>query len=208
MPDDQQPDHQKNVEIFSEQVLLTTRIFTIREAELRYRTYGADRSLSGDWSKPITLVNADRGDSVAAVIVDTSRSEIILVEQFRFPTLGHGSGWLIELVAGMVGAGEEPETAIRREIQEEIGYDVRALEKISTIYPSPGGSSERVIVFYGEIDDSLRVSEGGGRADEAESIARRPVPLADLPALIGSGTIQDAKTLAGLLWLHLRTSRP
>lgn len=201
-------DRQQDVEILAERVLLTTRIFTIRETELRYRTYGADRTLSGKWSEPVALVNADRGDSVAAVIVDTSRDEIVLVEQFRAPTLGHGSGWLTELVAGMVGAGEDPEVAIRREIQEEIGYDVRALEKISTVYPSPGGSSERVILFYGEVDDSLRVGDGGGRADEAESIARRPVPLAGLPELLAGGTVQDAKTLAGLLWLHLkRTGR-
>lgn len=201
-------DNQQNVEIISERVLLTSRIFTIRETELRYRTYAPDRSLSGAWSAPIALVNADRGDSVAAVVVDTSRDEIVLVEQFRFPTLGHGSGWLVELVAGMVGAGEDPEAAVRREIQEEIGYDVRALEPISTVYTSPGGSSERVTLYYAEIDDDLRVGDGGGRADEAESIARRTVPLADLPALLAGGTVQDAKTLAGLLWLHLkRTGR-
>ncbi|MEU7615815.1 NUDIX hydrolase [Micromonospora rifamycinica] len=200
-------DHQPNVEILSEQVLLTTPIFTIREARLRYRTYGVDRSLSGDWSRLVTLVNADRGDSVAAVVVDTARDEIVLVEQFRFPTLGHGSGWLVELVAGMVDAGEAPETAIRREIREEIGYDVRVLEEISTLHLSPGGSSERVTLFYAEIDDSLRVGEGGGRADEAENIARRVVPLGDLSAMLDNGTIQDAKTLAGLLWLHRRRSR-
>ncbi|SCG64893.1 NUDIX domain-containing protein [Micromonospora rifamycinica] len=200
-------DHQPNVEILSEQVLLTTAIFTIREARLRYRTYDADRSLSDDWSRPVTLVNADRGDSVAAVVVDTARGEIVLVEQFRFPTLGHGSGWLVELVAGMVDADEAPETAVRREIREEIGYDVRVLERISTFHLSPGGSSERVTLFYAEIDDSLRVGAGGGRADEAENIARRVVPLGDLSALLDSGTIQDAKTLAGLLWLHRKRSR-
>ncbi|MDG4809379.1 NUDIX hydrolase [Micromonospora sp. WMMD1120] len=195
------PDRQRDVEVFSEQVLLTTRIFTIREATLRYRTYAPDRSLSGDWSRPVTLVNADRGNSVAAVVVDTAREELILVEQFRFPTLGHGSGWLVELVAGMVDADETPEAAIRREIQEEIGYDVRALERISTVYPSPGGSSERVTLFYAEVDDSLRVGEGGGRADEAENIARRVLPLGDLAELLDSGAIRDAKTLTGLFWL-------
>ncbi|MBB5825980.1 NUDIX domain-containing protein [Micromonospora carbonacea] len=200
-------ENQRNVEILSEDVLLTTAIFTIRQARLRYRRFGADRSLSGDWSEEVTLVNADRGDSAAAVIVDTSRDEVVLVEQFRYPTLGDGSGWLVELVAGMVRADEEPESAIRREIREEIGYDVRALDRISTLYPSPGGSSERVVLFYGEIDDSLRVGEGGGRADEAENIARRAVPLGDLPDLIDSGTIRDAKTLAGLLWLRLLRSR-
>lgn len=202
------PDARPNVEIYSEKVLLKTRIFTVREAELRYRTYGADRELSGDWSSRVTLVNADRGDSVAAVIVDTSRDEIILVEQFRFPTLGHGSGWLCELVAGMVDDGEEPEAAIRREIREEIGYDVRALEQIYTLHLSPGGSSERVFLYYAEVDDSLRVGEGGGRADEAESLALRPLPLGELAALVGGGTVQDAKTLTGLLWLQLRRTRP
>jgi ADP-ribose pyrophosphatase len=200
-------ENQRNVEILSEDVLLTTAIFTIRQARLRYRRFGADRSLSGDWSEEVTLVNADRGDSAAAVIVDTSRDEVVLVEQFRYPTLGDGSGWLVELVAGMVRADEEPESAIRREIREEIGYDVRALDRICTLYPSPGGSSERVVLFYGEVDDSLRVGEGGGRADEAENIARRAVPLGDLPDLIDSGTIRDAKTLAGLLWLRLLRSR-
>jgi ADP-ribose pyrophosphatase len=196
-----------DVEIFSEKTRLTTRIFTIREAELRYRRFAADRTRTGDWSETVTRVNADRGDSVAAVIVDENAGEIVLAEQFRYPTLAHGSGWLTELVAGMVDPGEDPETAIRREVREEIGYDVRALERIATMYVSPGGSSERVILFYAEIDDSLRIGEGGGRVDESEDIARRTLPLAELAAALDRGEFTDAKTLAGLLWLRLRRER-
>jgi ADP-ribose pyrophosphatase len=203
-PENPSPD----VEILGERVLLTTRIFTIREAELRYRRFGPDRTVSGAWTDTVTRVNADRGDSVAAVVVDVDAGAIVLAEQFRYPTLAHGPGWLTELVAGMVDAGEDPETAIRREIREEIGYDVRGLERIATMYTSPGGSSERVILFYAEIDDALRVGDGGGLADESEDIARRTMPLDELAGVLDRGEITDAKTLAGLLWLRLRRQRP
>jgi len=193
-----------DVEIHDEQPLLRTKIFTIREATLRYRKFGADRTISGDWSDTLKRVCVDRGDSVAAVVVNVDTDQLIMVEQFRYPTVRHGSGWIVELVAGMVDGDEDPSEAMRREIREEIGYDVRTLEKITTMYLSPGGSSERVTLFYTEVDASLRIGDGGGLAEESEDIALRTVSRHDVADMIEKGAVEDAKTLAGLLWLQQR----
>jgi len=75
---------------------------------------------------------------------------VILVRQFRYAALEHGNAWMVEVVAGLIDAGESPEAAIRREAVEEGRYDVGKLEPIATFYTTPGFSSERIALFYGE----------------------------------------------------------
>ena len=71
-----------------------------------------------------------------------------------------------ELVAGVLEADESPEITIRREILEEIGYEVSDLVYISSFYVSPGGSTERIIIYYAEVDNEGKVSKGGGLESE------------------------------------------
>lgn len=198
---------QGDVEILREDVVYEGPVYTVREARLRYRTFGTDHELSGGMSREVRRINAHRGDAVAAIVLDTDARAVILTEQFRYPTLGAGPGWLREAVAGVVEPGEDPGKAIRREVREEIGYDMRAVQHVATFYLSPGGSSERVILFYGEVDDGLRVSDGGGVATEGEDIAARRLPLDDLDGVLARREIADAKTLVGLLWLKDRLAR-
>jgi ADP-ribose pyrophosphatase len=193
-----------NVEILEEHDVLREQIFTVRKARLRFRMLGEDRTLSGTMSDVVERVDAGRGDSVSAVVVNVATREVVLVEQFKYPTLRHESGWITELVVGMVDPHGTPEEAIRREIGEEIGYDLRAVERISTSYASPAGSSERITLFYSEIDDALRSGRGGGKAAEGEDIALGTLPLDRVPEAIGRGENADAKTIGGLLWLQLR----
>jgi ADP-ribose pyrophosphatase len=179
-----------------------TRVFddflAIDEAELRYRRY------DGRMSDTIKRLRLDRGDSVAAVLVHEERGDILLVEQFKYPTYGpHSDGWLLELVAGTVDDGESFEDALRREVEEETGYLVRALEPIATFYVSPGGSSERVALFYAEVGLE-RSSSGGGVPSEGEDIAVRSFSAEDLWAALDRDEVRDAKTIVGLMWLRRR----
>ena len=75
----------------------------------------------------------------------------------------------MELVAGIVEPGEDPEQAMRRELLEEMGYEALALTHISTFYVSPGGSSERVILYCADVDSRGRVAEGGGLRSKAKT---------------------------------------
>jgi len=106
-----------------------------------------------------------------------------------------------DLVAGVLEADESPETTIRREILEEIGYEVRNLVYISSFYVSPGGSTERIILYYAEVDNEGKVSKGGGLESEHEDIRIEELALQGVEASLSSDQYQDAKTVIGLMWL-------
>jgi ADP-ribose pyrophosphatase len=158
-------------------------------------------SAEGSMVGPVRRLSLERGDSVAAVVFQRDRRCIVLARQFRYPTHDKGPGWLDEILAGMIDAGESPEDAIRREVREESGYEIERLESIGTFYLSPGGSSERVILHYAEVSDASRLGPGTGQIEEGESIVVVEAPLDDLMRDVAAGRVADAKTLVGLLWL-------
>ena len=147
---------------------------------------------------------ARRGDSVAAVVERREDGAILLTRQFRYPTLEHGPGFLLELPAGSVEGDEEPVDALRRELIEELGYEAGPLEPIATFYVTPGGSSERVFLYATQIGDDDRVGDGGGLASEGEAIEIVAVSVDELLAMVADGTIEDAKTIIGAWWLERR----
>lgn len=176
--------------------------FRIDEALVSFERF------DGQMSGPVRRLSFERGDSVSAIIFNRTTRNIILVNQFKFPTHRKGPGWVTETVAGMLKETEPLESAIRREILEETGYQVRALEEIATFYVSPGGSSERVSLFYAEVDDAGRTGPGGGVPEEAEDIKTVEFSLPELRRLLASGEIVDAKTIIGILWLSERFNSP
>ena len=175
--------------------------FKVDEARLRYERF------AGGMSDEVTRLSLERGDSVAAILVNLDTERVLLVSQFKFPTHAKGPGWLVELMAGSIEPGEEPRTALDREVLEETGYRLTHAEPIATCYVSPGGSSERVLLWYAEVRNADKIQEGGGAAAEHEDIRLVEIPLHELDATIDSGAIADAKTLLGLLWLQRRRTR-
>jgi ADP-ribose pyrophosphatase len=168
--------------------------FRVEEALVSYE------DAKGHMVGPVPRLSLERGDSVAAVVFHRERRRVILTNQFRYPTNAKGPGWLTELPAGMIDDSESPENAIRREVREECGYEVERLDPIATFYLSPGGSSERIILYYAEVGEASRVSPGGG-TDEGESIEVTEARVDDLIRDAMAGGAADAKTLVGLLWL-------
>ncbi|MGD8700728.1 MAG: NUDIX hydrolase [Gemmatimonadales bacterium] len=170
-------------------------IFAIDEAVIEHRHH------DGSWSPPRRQLCFERGDSVAALLVNRETGNLVLVNQFRYPTHEKGPGWLTEIVAGGFDV-ESPEQAMVREIREETGCEVENLEQISTFYVSPGGTSERVILYYGEIIGCQERTSGRGVGDEdIEVIEMSPEALWQE---FLSGHLQDAKTIIALLWLRER----
>jgi nudix-type nucleoside diphosphatase (YffH/AdpP family) len=169
--------------------------FRIEEAELRYELPGGRMS---DLSRRLSF---ERGDSAAAVVVNGSSTMTVLARQFRFPTLAKGPGWVLELVAGTVEVNESPEQCIRREIAEEYGYQTLTLRRLCTFYTSPGDLSERIHLFQAVIGAAARTGDAGGNSAEQEDIELVEIPLNEVPELLASGDVVDAKTIIGLSWL-------
>ncbi|MCB0223274.1 MAG: NUDIX hydrolase, partial [Anaerolineae bacterium] len=115
---------------------------------------------------------------------------------------GQGPGWIVEVMAGMLNPGEDPQQAIRREIMEEAGYQVNELTPIATFYPSPGGSSECLFLYYAEVDNRHKIASGGGLAVEHEDIEIVEYSLPEAWQALAAGQIVDAKTLIALMWLR------
>ena len=188
----------KKVTVRKERRLLDA-FFKVDEAVLRHER--RDGSLSPELSR----LNLERGDGVAALLHQTDEDYVVLVRQFRYPTwLRDGPGWILEIVAGMLEESEDPQEAMRREIREETGYRVAALESVSSFYLTPGGSSERIHLFYAAVSSADRLDQGGGMAEENEDIEIVTMPVAEAFAAVDRGDIIDAKTLIALMWLRGR----
>ncbi len=170
--------------------------FKIDRYRLRYERF--DNTMSAEQ----VLEVAERGDAVAVLIVDAEEDEVLLVEQFRLPTLVRGgSGWIVELAAGMIRDAESPSDCLRREVLEETGYQVTDLEFIAKFFVSPGGSTERIYLYYAEVRFSDLKRQGGGIVKEGENIRSVRLKIDDFLKKLESGDFEDAKLIVAGQWL-------
>lgn len=146
----------------------------------------------------------DRGNGAAILPWDPVRQTVLLVRQFRLPAYINGSadGMLIEACAGLLD-GQDPDTAIRREAEEETGYRLRHVEKVGQAWMSPGSVTEIVYFYLAEYSPEDIISAGGGVEGE-ESIEVLELPLSTALAWSEDGRIADGKTLILLAKLSAR----
>jgi ADP-ribose pyrophosphatase len=128
------------------------------------------------------------GGAVAAAV--NERGEVCLIRQWR-----HAAGGFIwEVPAGRLDAGEAPEAAARRELLEEAGVIAAEWTSLGAMLPSPGFCDERLHLFLAR---GLTLVPAQQEHDEHIAIHWRP--LAQALAMAASGEIEDGKTLAILL---------
>jgi GDP-mannose pyrophosphatase NudK len=146
----------------------------------------------------------DRGNGAVLLLFNAERSTVVLIRQFRFPAFMNGcmDGLLVEACAGLLD-GEDPSTCIRREAEEETGFRIRSPRKILEAYMSPGSVTEKLHFFVAEYELQDRVSAGGGDAAEGEDIEVLELTLASALQMIGTGAIQDGKTIMLLQYAAL-----
>jgi len=145
----------------------------------------------------------DHGNAVAALLYNKQKGTVLLTRQFRLPAwLNEGDGMLLEACAGLVEKGEEPEETMKREIREEMGYEVSSLQKILEVYSSPGSLKELLILFIGEYSKDQKVEEGGGLKEEGEDIEVIELPIEHVFEMASTGKIKDAKTVLLIQWMH------
>lgn len=130
------------------------------------------------------------GAVVVIPFVDSRR--ILLLKQFRYAA--KGDMW--EVPAGTLEAGEQTLVCAKRELEEETGFRARKWKKLTKFYPAPGISDE-IMTLY-RADDLI---PGKINLDHDEWIETLPVSLAEAKRMVLRGVIQDAKTIASILWV-------
>jgi ADP-ribose pyrophosphatase len=115
-------------------------------------------------------------------------------------------GWIVEAVAGMVDEGETAEQAVIREALEETGYRIAAPRPIGTFFSSPGGTSERIFLYFAEVVPADQIGEGGGIAGE-EDIALVRLSVDELFRRLQTNHIDDAKLAIAAYWLKDHLAR-
>lgn len=216
----------------------------VDRVKVSYDLFGATTELVR--GPPQSFEICERGDAAAALLLDPSKNQIILVKQFRIATSpafqravntrgrfksevgDHEGGWLLEAPAGTlqtkkvlrpapnatpdgqpqtmeVEVDELPEECIRRELFYEVGYEVSNLKPITTFFSSPGGSSERIHLFYAEVLAQERRNEGGG--DETEDIEVVRMDLEDFFVQLLRREFRDPKIIIAGYWLRDHLAR-
>jgi len=144
--------------------------------------------LAGGWQTTREVV--EHGE-VVAVVPLLEGEDVLLVRQYRLPA----AQTLLEVPAGGVDEGEEPEEAAQRELGEECGQRAGRLERLGGFYVSPGFCSEFIHVF---LATQLRPVRARPEPDEEIAVVR--LPLAEALRLVHRGEIRDGKSIIGLMW--------
>jgi ADP-ribose pyrophosphatase len=174
-----------------EKTLSSRRIYRGRAVGLRVDTV----EMPG--GRQTTREIVEHEDCIAVVAVD-AEDKVLLVEQFRKPVEKE----LLEIPAGGIDPGETPADCVRREMREETGFLPQKVEKLGGFYSAPGYSTEYLHLYLATdlVHSPLQAEDTAGI-----SLVRRP--LEEIPDLIASGAIVDAKSIAGLLtFLEYRRS--
>jgi ADP-ribose pyrophosphatase len=109
---------------------------------------------------------------------------------------------LIEIPAGTLEVGENPDHTAARELEEETGYRAGRIERVCEFYNSPGFVNERMYLYV-----ARDLTPGPTALEAGEQIETHIVPWAEALAMVRDGRIQDAKTIVGLLHCEFLRSR-
>ncbi len=184
----------QDVEIL-EKTVCYEGFFRLEKYRLRHRRF------AGDMTPVLSRELFERGHAVAVLLYDPWRDRVVLLEQFRIGALtAPGGPWLLEIVAGIVEAGETSETVAMRECREEAGVAPTALEPICNYMVSPGGTSESISLYCGRVD-SAGIGGLHGLAHEAEDIRVSTVAFDEAWDLLQQGRINSAAPIIALQWL-------
>lgn len=127
----------------------------------------------------------------ACIIPLMPNGKLALIKQYRYPV----KSIMIELPAGKIDAGENPETCALRELEEEIGFSAGKLTFVSKIYPAIGFANEEMSIFLAE-----NLSKSEKNTDHDEFIELLPTTVEDAVCMVWDRKITDVKTIIGILW--------
>jgi ADP-ribose pyrophosphatase len=136
------------------------------------------------------------GASAVVPLLDEPKSpdpRVILIRQFRHAV----DGFIWEIPAGRLDPGETPSTCAHRELEEEIGMTTDSLSRLTTIFTTPGFTDERIHIF---LATGMRPGKQRREADEFMEVKTKK--WSEVMTMIRGGEINDAKTLAALMYVE------
>ena len=131
-----------------------------------------------------------RHPGASAVVPFVTSEVILLFRQFRYAS----GGFILEVPAGTLNAGEEPEHCARREVEEEVGHRAGGLELLASIYTTPGFTDEVIHLWVAH--DLEPVAQN---LDDDEVLTVERMPFLEALERIRRGEIVDAKTICALM---------
>lgn len=133
-------------------------------------------TLKGEQKKWEAIISHD---SVAILLWHREKKAFVLVKQLRATVLHthKEDGYTYELCAGIIDKDLSDAEIAKEEVLEECGYDIplRSIERVTAFYPSVGVTGAKQTLFYAECDESMRINEGGGLAEEDIEVVYIPV---------------------------------
>ena len=193
-------DASKKFQILDDEIVHAS-FFKLRRLRVKHTLF------AGGWSPVLDRELFQRSHCVAVLPYDPIADSVVLVEQFRIGAIpDKETPWLLEIVAGCIEQGENPEQVAVRESMEEAGCELTALIKVHEFYTSPGGSAEKLNLFCGRID-STKVGTICGLESENEDIRVHVVKFDTAMAKVQNGEIDSAIPIVALQWLALNRER-
>ncbi len=145
-----------------------------------------------------SVLDLVRHPGASALVPLKSNGNVVLIHQYRHAT----GGYLYEIPAGKLSKGETPEDCAIRETEEEIGYHVGSLQKLTSIFTAPGFCDEIIHLYLG-----TELTTTTQKLDEDEIIEIIELPFEEAMAKIIDQSIQDAKSIIGLQLAYAEAKR-
>lgn len=160
---------------------------------------------NGGHSELIDREQFVRGNVVGVLAHDPKLDKVALIEQFRIGARNRQDHpWLIEVIAGMVEPGEQPQDVAVREAYEEAGINLTNVREAIRYLASPGASTEEVFIYYAEADLS-DASGVFGLDEEGEDILLHVVDADEAIQMLENGKVCNGLSIIALQWFrHFR----
>lgn len=123
--------------------------------------------------------------------LDSADPRILLIRQYRYAA----EGYVYEIPAGRLDAGEAPDDCAARELREETGYSATDLIPLTTFYTTPGFTDERIHLFA-----ASGLTQGTSQTEADEILELAPVTLSRAMAMIAAGELSDGKSMIGIMF--------
>ena len=177
--------------------------FSVEEHDLTYQKF------NNEHSNVVTRSTLVSSDAVIILPYDPVNDRILLIEQFRAGPYvkGDENPWVLEPIAGLIDAGETPESAGIREAQEEAHLEIKTLELVARSYPSPGISTEFFHQYIGIVELLESSNLITGLSSENEDIRSHIFEYEQFFEMIESGKVNVGPLILLGLWLSKNRNR-
>lgn len=188
--------HKPNIRNIDKEVL-SDNWYTLNKYTFEYQKF------DGSWEVQ-KRESYDCGDGAAVLLYNKQKRTVVLTRQFRMPTYVNeiNDGMMVEVCAGLLD-GLTPKECILKEILEETGYHLKAVEQVLVTFMCPGSVTQKLYLFVGIYEDAMKIEEGGGAENETENIEVLEIPFEKALQMMATGEIRDAKTVMLLQYAQI-----